>query len=259
MRYSQALNQPLEFFLAIIRYRQTFKLSFGEVFVSLFKCLYFLWLSYPILPPLYVLFPGVLQKFKNKFVFSELMSFYDSPLYWSHLIWAEFSFNKQNYVKQVLDLVKELLNGNQNPRILEVGSGVGSYTTHLSKIGKVVTVDISRRCLRLIRFRMNYVNEVASSAEFLPFHSPDFDLAVCLDVLEHLPDPRRAVDELVNSLNPENGVLIANYAIDVPEEDHIGKLSSKEFENFLEAKYRVTRKLSIEKGSLIYVVASNCS
>lgn len=256
MRYSQVLNQPLEFFRAIIRYRDTFQIPFGEVFVSLFKCLTFLWLSYPILPPLYVLFPGVLQKFKDKFTSSEVMNFYDSPLYWSHLISAEFSFNKVDYVKQVLDSVKKQLSGNQNPHILEVGSGVGSYTTHLSKIGDVTTVDISRRSLSLIHFRLKQVNNVASSAEFLPFYNPNFDLAVCLDVLEHISDPRTAVEELVNSLKPKTGVLFTNYAIDVVEADHIGKLSLKEFENFLEEKFHVMGKLRFEVGSLIYVVTS---
>lgn len=73
--------EPIKLFYGMNRYRKTFNLSFGETLVSFFKCMYFLWLSFPILVPLYVFWPSSLEKFKDKFNSRKLMSFYNSPLY----------------------------------------------------------------------------------------------------------------------------------------------------------------------------------
>jgi 2-polyprenyl-3-methyl-5-hydroxy-6-metoxy-1,4-benzoquinol methylase len=256
VNYKSLVNQPFDFFVGIYRCKKMFQLSFQETSITLFKCLSFLWYNYPIIPPLYVIYPGILEKFKDKFTRSKLKNFYDSPLYWSHLIAQEYTYNKQNYVKQTLGIMKKL-NNNPNLRILEVGSGVGSYTAHFLKIGHVTTVDIARRSLGLIRYRFgNRVSEVISSVDALPFHSPQFDFVVCLDVLEHIADPRPAVDRLIDSLS-KNGFLLTNYAIDYPELDHIGVLSLQEFERYLETKNCVTKKFALLGGSSIYAITKN--
>jgi 2-polyprenyl-3-methyl-5-hydroxy-6-metoxy-1,4-benzoquinol methylase len=246
--------EPIKLFYGMNRYCKTFNLSFGETLVSFFKCMYFLWLSFPILVPLYVFWPSSLEKFKDKFNSRKLMSFYNSPLYWSHLIPHEFSVAKQKYVKHILDLIVEF-NKSQNIHILEAGCGVGSYTTHLSKIGEVTALDISQPSLRLIRFRIGKrVNTIMSSAEVLPFCLANFELAICMDVLEHIADPKNVVTALMKTLNRENGILIANYDIDTHEKDHIGKLTQLEFEIFSNENFYVTKKIKFEIGSLVYII-----
>jgi len=236
-------------------YHKTFNLSLGETVLSFLRCTYFLWFSFPMLVPLYLFWPSSLEKFKDKYDSKKLMNFYNNPLYWAHLIPHEFSIAKQKYVKHILDLIVEL-NKNQNIKILEVGSGVGSYTMHLSKFGQVTSLDISQTSLRLIRFRVGKgVNTVVSSAQALPFYLANFGLALCMDVLEHIADPETAVISLMNILDRENGILIANYDIDTIEKDHIGKLTQKEFESFLERNFYIISKIKFEVGSLVYIVA----
>lgn len=146
-------------------------------------------------------------------------------------------------------------NKSQNIHILEAGCGVGSYTTHLSKIGEVTALDISQPSLRLIRFRIGKrVNTIMSSAEVLPFCLANFELAICMDVLEHIADPKNVVTALMKTLNRENGILIANYDIETHEKDHIGKLTQLEFEIFLNENFYVTKKIKFEIGSLVYII-----
>ena len=250
----KVMVEPIKLFYGMNRYRKTFNLSFGETLVSFFKCMYFLWLSFPILVPLYVFWPSSLEKFKDNFDSRKLRRFYSSPLYWAHLIPHEFSVAKQKYVKHILDLIVEL-NKSQNIHILEVGCGVGSYTTHLSKIGEVTALDISQPSLRLIRFRIGKrVNTIVSSAEVLPFCLANFELTICMDVLEHIADPKNAVTALMSTLNCKNGVLIANYDIETHERDHIGKLTQQEFETFLKKNFHIINKVKFEIGSSVYII-----
>jgi ubiquinone/menaquinone biosynthesis C-methylase UbiE len=251
--------EPIRLFYGMNSYRKTFNLSSGETLVSFFKCTYFLWHSFPILVPLYVFWPSSLEIFKNKFDFRKIMSFYNSPFYWSHLIPHEFSVAKQKYVKHILDLIVEF-NKSQNIHIIEAGCGVGSYTTHLSKIGEVTALDISQPSLRLIRFRIGKkVNTIMSSAEALPFCSANFELAICMDVLEHIADPKNVVTALMNTLNRENGILIANYDIDTREKDHIGKPTQQEFEKFLTRNFCITKEVKFEIGSSVYIIMNQKS
>jgi ubiquinone/menaquinone biosynthesis C-methylase UbiE len=251
--HPRKLLEPVNLFFGIINYHKTFDVPFGQILVLLFKPLFFLWRSFPLILPFYVFWPSSLENFKNKFSYNKLVSFYNSPFYWSHLIAHELSFAKEIYVKRIMDLIGKL-EVNKKLRILEIGSGVGSYTTHLLNRGEVTTVDISKRSLRLIRTGKG-VTAVTSSATMLPFGSANFELAICMDVLEHIPDPKSAVTAIMNVLNHEKGILIANYDIETHEKDHIGKFSKKEFESFLNENYKV-RSYKFEVGSIVYVTSN---
>ncbi len=84
--------------------------------------------------------------------------------------------------------------------VLEVGCGAGYSLVDLQKFFKENTLfsacDIDPELVRLAKEKNPGVNcEVASIYE-LPYEDKSFDTVVCLEVLEHLEDPRKALSEL---------------------------------------------------------------
>jgi SAM-dependent methyltransferase len=79
-------------------------------------------------------------------------------------------------------------------RILDIGSGHGSYQAAFEERGgRVTLVDlVPRGGTRVVR----------GDAQRLPFRPGSFDGVVCSNVLEHLPSPARALAEIAAVLRP---------------------------------------------------------
>ncbi|MET7644070.1 methyltransferase domain-containing protein [Streptomyces sp. NPDC005426] len=102
-------------------------------------------------------------------------------------------------------------------RVLEVGCGVGAQTAHLlrsSPGAHIVAVDQSEESLAEARRR---VAGLAAGAPVewhradlfdLPFADAEFDHAFVCFVLEHLPDPRRALAGLRRVLRPGGTITV---------------------------------------------------
>lgn len=86
-------------------------------------------------------------------------------------------------------------------RVLDLGSGRGANLDTLSDVGAVVVAaDVSEEALLDARARrpdgMTSVSPVVLPGEVLPFADGSFELAVCTEVLEHVPDLRGMAAEL---------------------------------------------------------------
>lgn len=90
-------------------------------------------------------------------------------------------------------------------KILDAGCGAGGTMAYLSRYGTVVGIDISEEMVEHCR-KMGLPAHRASVAK-LPFEDQSFDLALCLDVLEHLHDDRAALEELKRVVRP-GGLLV---------------------------------------------------
>lgn len=102
-------------------------------------------------------------------------------------------------------------------RVLEAGCGTGAQTVHLvasSPQAHIVAVDTSERSLARARERVT-ARAPAAKVEWcradlldLPYGDEEFDhLFVCF-VLEHLPDPQRALAALRRLLRPGGTVTV---------------------------------------------------
>jgi SAM-dependent methyltransferase len=115
------------------------------------------------------------------------------------------------------DTLAELLHaGTAYPagsRVLEVGCGVGAQTIHLaasSPGARIVAIDRSLDSLELARARASSAQVEWQHADLfhLPFVDDSFDhLFVCF-VLEHLPDPLRALASLRRVLRPGGTITV---------------------------------------------------
>jgi 2-polyprenyl-6-hydroxyphenyl methylase / 3-demethylubiquinone-9 3-methyltransferase len=89
--------------------------------------------------------------------------------------------------------------------VLDVGCHGGTFTERiLSKIGskKIYGVDVSASAIKKIQKRFPFGQFKLADAAELPFKSNFFDAVFCLEVLEHVDNPEKAIAEIKRVLRP---------------------------------------------------------
>jgi SAM-dependent methyltransferase len=109
--------------------------------------------------------------------------------------------------RRVLAAVIEGLELPPHPRILDAGCGSGRTLDDLAALGTVSGVDASAVAVRAARER-GHTDVHVASVEELPFGDGRVDLVTCLDVIEHTPDDRATLAELLRVTRP-GGLLVA--------------------------------------------------
>ncbi len=92
-------------------------------------------------------------------------------------------------------------------RILDAGCGSGRNMLELARHGTVTGVELSETSVALARER-RAGEVVAGSVLEMPFPPDSFDLAVSLDVIEHLQDDLAALRELRRTVAPGGALLV---------------------------------------------------
>jgi SAM-dependent methyltransferase len=93
-------------------------------------------------------------------------------------------------------------------RIADVGCGPGTTMAWLPDSPHLVGLDAQPLALTLAKTRAPRAGLVAADAEELPLGEEVFDLVLCLDMLEHLDHPEKAVEGMFRALRP-GGSLVA--------------------------------------------------
>ena len=90
-------------------------------------------------------------------------------------------------------------------RCLEVGIGCGLYTGTLAAIGPLVALDVNPEFVSAAS-RIPNTDARLADVQAMEFHR-EFALAVCSEVIEHIPDSQTALSNLLHALRP-GGVLL---------------------------------------------------
>ncbi len=90
--------------------------------------------------------------------------------------------------------------------ILDAGCGGGATMERLRRYGRVQGMEISEEAVEYNRERGREV--VPGSIERIPLPDESFDLALALDVIEHVSDDLRALQELSRVLRPGGSLLV---------------------------------------------------
>ena len=92
-----------------------------------------------------------------------------------------------------------------NMEILEVGCGTGIILSNIRGLCKATGIDLTEDMLKIARKKG--LNVKMAEATKLPFKDDIFDLVYSFQVLPHVPDIKKAVDEIVR-VSKNDGIII---------------------------------------------------
>jgi SAM-dependent methyltransferase len=95
------------------------------------------------------------------------------------------------------------------PPVLEIGGGRSGLTAMLYPEAAVVNVDVDPAFSDAPCNRLPQVQFIVADAIALPFADESFALVTMFDLLEHVPDDRRALREACRVLQPGGSLLIS--------------------------------------------------
>ncbi|HZX55820.1 MAG TPA: class I SAM-dependent methyltransferase [Ilumatobacteraceae bacterium] len=112
----------------------------------------------------------------------------------------------KRYSAWIIDLIGPHING----RILEVGAGRGTYSTFLADHGHLTALEPSAANGAVLRERLkDHPNAVVVTAELDGTAAPgSYDTVVLLNVLEHIADDHRALNDIYEALAPGGKMVL---------------------------------------------------
>ena len=103
--------------------------------------------------------------------------------------------------------------------ILEVGTGKGHLALALAKQGfKFVTVDISQEEQNFARQNLKHlglgdnVDFRIGNAEKLDFKANTFKTIICVNVLHHIKNPLKIIDEFIRVLSLDGKIILSDFS-----------------------------------------------
>lgn len=97
--------------------------------------------------------------------------------------------------------------GRAGSRLLEIGSGLGHLVGQLEDSFETYGMDLNHWAVARSKSEVKRTHLQTSSAQDLPFSHASFGAVIIKHIVEHLPDPARAIREIGRVLEP-NGILI---------------------------------------------------
>jgi ubiquinone/menaquinone biosynthesis C-methylase UbiE len=119
--------------------------------------------------------------------------------------------------KRMAALIR-LADAHPRDRLLEVGSG-GGHVLEQFQQARRFGVDLSENMLARARTRLKGgATLLRASADRLPFRDGSFEIVLCTEVLEHVPDPAAVIRELLRVAVPGARVVVS-----IPNERNIDR------------------------------------
>jgi 2-polyprenyl-3-methyl-5-hydroxy-6-metoxy-1,4-benzoquinol methylase len=117
---------------------------------------------------------------------------------------------KRALIRRFVERVSQLFSEGPAPEsVLEIGIGEGFLSGHLSSLHpktKFSGVDIQEQDLARLRAKFPHIDARAGNIYDLSALPGGYDLVICAEVLEHLDEPERALDQIV-ALRPARVIL----------------------------------------------------
>jgi ubiquinone/menaquinone biosynthesis C-methylase UbiE len=97
--------------------------------------------------------------------------------------------------------------GRRGARLLEVGSGMGHLVGQLEDTFKTYGIDVNHWAVNKSKEAARKTHLQTASAQELPFSNHSFNVVIIKHIVEHLPDPQRAIRE-IGRVTENGGILI---------------------------------------------------
>jgi SAM-dependent methyltransferase len=126
----------------------------------------------------------------------------------------EVMSDAENYVSWIFS---ELVAPHLGRSVLEIGSGIGTYSTRIAvdpRVARLTCVEIDLSCSATARLALaaaevrKPVEHVVGDYLSASLHKDDYDTALLINVLEHLSDDRAAVRKARSELRMDGTLVI---------------------------------------------------
>ena len=116
----------------------------------------------------------------------------------------------------------EQLGSLEGKNVLDIGCGGGLLTEELAKRGATVTgLDISDVSLSIARqhskqFNLEILYINSTIEDFASNNIQKFDVITCMEMLEHVPDPRSVIESCARLINPGGDIFLSTLNRNLP-------------------------------------------
>ncbi len=154
---------------------------------------------------------------------------------------------ESKYEKERIRLVTALIPppDSDEKRALDIGSGIGILTKIASSKGYIsFGIDVDEEKIELAKGLdgNRHVEFKVGNAYDLDYPDNFFDLVLCLEIIEHLSNPERALDEIYRCIRP-NGCLIVStpnkFSLEGIKGNIVEIITGKKWKAWCEAHQRV--------------------
>jgi len=97
--------------------------------------------------------------------------------------------------------------GKRGTRLLEIGSGMGHLVGSLEDSFETYGMDLNHWAVKQSKAVIHTTNLQTASAQELPFKDGAFNVVIIKHIVEHLPDPQKAISE-IGRVTEKGGTLI---------------------------------------------------
>tara|TARA_Y100001968_G_scaffold52446_1_gene43374 strand:- start:941 stop:1693 length:753 start_codon:yes stop_codon:yes gene_type:complete len=147
------------------------------------------------------------------FTESNAGDFYEEKVGDAHLIdLASWHLNSSQYIADTLRLQQQFAYG----KVLDFGGGIGTHAlaaSCLPDVEHVWFVDLNPQNRSFVYQRAKQLgieDQISVHRDLKSTSNVIFDSIVCLDVLEHLPDPSKQLEIFLEKLSPD-GIALMNW------------------------------------------------
>lgn len=170
--------------------------------------------TYPIIKGI----PRILENFDNY-----TSAFGEQWLRWRKTQLDSFTFTNISRVRLFRCLGNQILdklNNSQDPlHVLEIGCGAGRFTEILLNFPSIrlTSIDLSSAVeANSLNFPQNNRHRVIQADIMqLPFKLQQYDIVICLGVIQHTPNPEKTIEKLYEQVKPGCDLVIDHYTFEI--------------------------------------------
>lgn len=104
--------------------------------------------------------------------------------------------------------------GKRGTRLLEIGSGMGHLVGQLEDTFETYGMDLNHWAVKQSKNVIEKTNLQIASAQELPYRDGAFNVVIIKHIVEHLPDPQKAIREIGRVTEPGGTLILATPNLD---------------------------------------------